>query len=177
MHMKTAIILFAAIPLAAQSLPTLVDEALIHNPEIVAAKQRSAAARLRPIQAGALPDPTVSLGYSSNGGPWPLAGIGREPTSNLGVSITQEMPFPGKRKLRTAIADTDADAEFRQYEAVRLSVASRLKQAYHELHHAIVAAEYVRKDQAILADILRITEARYSTGHAAQQDVFKAQAQ
>ena len=175
--MKTPILILVAIPLAAQSLPTLVDEALAHNPEIVAAKQRYAAARLRPTQAGALPDPTVSLGYSSNGGPWPLAGIGREPTSNLGVSITQEMPFPGKRKLRAAIADTDADAELRQYEAVRLSVASRLKQAYHELHHAIVAAEYVRKDQAILADILRITEARYTTGHAAQQDVFKAQAQ
>jgi cobalt-zinc-cadmium efflux system outer membrane protein len=160
-----------------QPLPTLIDEALRGNPEIAAARQRYEGARLRPSQASALADPTVSLGYTSNGGFWPAAGIGTDPTSNIGFMVTQELPFPGKRKLRAEVAGAEADAEQQAYDAVRLSVVSRLKQAYHELHHAMVAAEYVRKDQAILRDILRITEARYTTGHAAQQDVFKAQAQ
>src|SRR5437868_8134582 len=46
--------------------------------------------------------------------------VRRPPRSTLFPYTTLfRSPFPGKRKLRTAIADTDADAELRQYEAVR----------------------------------------------------------
>jgi outer membrane protein TolC len=164
-------------PAGAQPLPVLVEEALRNNREILAAQKRYEAARQRPSQASSLPDPTVSVGYTSNGGPWPVAGIGREATSNAGIAISQEMPFPGKRKLRGAIAAKEADAEFERYLAVRLSVVSRLKQAYHELHHAAVGIIFVKRYQDVLRNILRISEARYAVGRAAQQDVFKAQTQ
>ena len=164
-------------PAAAQPLPSLVEEALRNNREILAAQKRYEAARQRPSQASSLPDPTVSLGYTSNGGPWPVAGIGREATSNAGISISQEMPFPGKRKLRGEIAGKEADAEFEQYLAVRLNVVSRLKQAYHELHHSATGIAFVKRYQDTLRNILRISEARYTVGRAAQQDVFKAQTQ
>src|ERR1039458_4366736 len=131
-------ILVLGAPAGAQPLPVLVEEALRNNREILAAQKRYEAARQRPSQASSLPDPTLSVGYTSNGGPWPVAGIGHEATSNAGVSISQEMPFPGKRKLRGEIAGKEADAEFDQYLAVRLNVVSRLKQAYHELHRKSV---------------------------------------
>jgi cobalt-zinc-cadmium efflux system outer membrane protein len=161
----------------AQPLSSLVEAALRNNREILAAQKKYEAARQRPAQAGALPDPTVSLGYTSNGGPWPVAGIGTQPTSNAGISFSQEMPFPGKRQLRTEIASKEADAEFQQYLAVRLNVVSRLKQAYHQLHHAGVSIDYVKRYQDLLRNMLKISEARYSVGRAAQQDVFKAQTQ
>src|SRR5271157_3407593 len=170
-------ILALATPAATQPLPVLVEEALRNNREILAAQKRYEAARQRPSQAGSLPDPTVSVGYTSNGGPWPVAGIGRQATSNAGIAVSQEMPFPGKRKLRGEIAAKDADAEFEQYLAVRLNVVSRLKQAYHELHHAAVGIIFVKRYQEVLRNILRISEARYAVGRAAQQDVFKAQTQ
>jgi cobalt-zinc-cadmium efflux system outer membrane protein len=106
-----------------------------------------------------------------------VAGIGTQPTSNAGISFSQEMPFPGKRQLRTEIASKEADAEFQQYLAVRLNVVSRLKQAYHQLHHAGVSIDYVKRYQDLLRNMLKISEARYSVGRAAQQDVFKAQTQ
>ena len=164
-------------PAYAQSLDALVEEALRSNREILAAQKNYEAARQRPSQASALPDPTVSLGYTANGGPWPVAGIGREPTSNAGLMIAQEVPFPGKRKLRGEIAGKDADADFEQYLSVRLSVIARLKTAYHELHHANVAIGYVRRYQDLLRNFMRIAEARYAVGRAAQQDIFKAQTQ
>ena len=162
---------------AAQPLASLVDEALQNNREILTAQKRYEAARQRPSQAASLPDPTVSLGYTSNGGPWPVAGIGSKATSNAGVMVSQEMPFPGKRQLRREIAQKEADAEFQEYLTVRLSVASRLKQAYHELHHAAVSTEFIHRYQDLLRNMLRISEARYSVGRAAQQDIFKAQTQ
>src|SRR5271166_204389 len=100
-------IFVACLTAAAQPLPTLVDEALRNNREILAAQKKYEAARQRPAQAGALPDPTFSMGYTSNGGPWPVAGIGRAATSNAGISISQEVPFPGKRQLRSGIASKE----------------------------------------------------------------------
>lgn len=164
-------------PAGAQSLTSLVQEALHNNREILAAQKKYEASRQRPTQASSLPDPTLSLGYSSNGGPWPVDGLGTAPTSNVGVMVSQEVPFPGKRKLRGEIAQKDADADFEAYLAVRLNVISRLKQAYHELHHATESIASVKRSQALLDNMLRISEARYSVGQAQQQDVFKAQTQ
>src|SRR5579871_6046834 len=86
------------VPSQAQPLRSLVDEALRNNREILTAQKKYEAARQRPSQAGSLPDPTVSLGYASNGPPWPGAGLGTNPTSNIGLSVSQPVPFPGKRK-------------------------------------------------------------------------------
>lgn len=170
-------IVVVCLPAGAQPLASLVEEALHNNRQILAAQKRYEAARQRPAQAVSLPDPTVSLGYTSNGGPWPVSGIGSQPTSNAGVMLSQEMPFPGKRRLRSDIAQTEAEAAFDDYRAVRLNVVSRVKQAYHELHHANVLIEFVGRYQEVLQNMLRISEARYSVGRAAQQDVFKAQTQ
>ena len=117
------------------------------------------------------------MGYTSNGAPYPGAGLGRDVTSNAGIMVSQELPFPGKRQLRGEIASKEASAEYEQYLAVRLSVTARLKQAYHELHHANAGITFVHRYQELLQNILRISEVRYSVGRAAQQDVFKAQTQ
>jgi outer membrane protein, heavy metal efflux system len=161
----------------AQPLSSLVDEALHNNREILTAQKKYEAARQRPAQASSLPSPTLSAGYTSNGGPYPGAGLGRDVTSNAGVSITQEMPFPGKQRLRGEIAARQADGEFQEYLAVRLSVISRLKQAYYELHHAVEGIATTMRYQELLQGVLRVSEARYAAGRAAQQDVFKAQTQ
>jgi cobalt-zinc-cadmium efflux system outer membrane protein len=167
----------ASFALGAQPLPALVDEALRHNREILAAQKKYEAARQMPAQASALADPIVSVGYTANGAPYPGAGLGRDVTSNVGVMVSQELQFPGKRQLRGDIAAKEASAEFEQYLAVRLSVTARLKQAYHELHHANVSITFVKRYQDLLQKILRISEARYTVGRAAQQDIFKAQTQ
>jgi len=162
---------------AALGLEPLIEQALARHPEILAAQKRLEAARQRPTQASSLPDPLFSLGYTSNGSPRPLAGLGVEPTSNAGFMVSQEFPFPGKRKLRGEIAEREAEAEQEQYRAVERSIVSRVKQAYHRLHHAWSAAEILERNRALLRQFIRIAEARYTVGRAAQQDILKAQTQ
>lgn len=168
-----------ALPAAAraETLRELVSEALANNPEIVAAQKRYEASRQRPSQVSSLPDPMISPGYSSNGRPWPGAGLGREPTSQIGIMASQEIPFPGKRKLAGEMAVKEAEAEWQQYQQTQLSVVSRLKQAYYRRAYAFAAVDVVDKNLQLLENLLRITEARYQVGRAAQQDVFKAQTQ
>lgn len=158
-------------------LEELVPEAFQNNPEILAAQKRYEAARQRPSQASSLPDPMFSPGYASNGRPWPGALLGSEPTSNIGFMFSQEFPFPGKRKLRGDVAVKEAEAEFQQYQLVQLNVISRLKQAYYRRCYAFAAGDVLERNRELLRKLLRITEARYSVGRAAQQDVFKVQTQ
>ena len=158
-------------------LGQLVEEALHRNPEILAARERVDAARKRPIEQAALPDPTVSFGWNSNGNPLPGAGLGTRPTANIGAMASQEIPGPGKLRLRGEIAKREADAEAEECRAVELNVVSRLKQAYHRLHHAWVMQDILENNRDLLRNLLSVTEARYSVGKAPQQDVFKAQVQ
>ena len=86
-------------PAAAQAqarvaLADLVAEALQKNPEIAAAQKRYEAARERPAQERSLPDPMVSAGWNSRGRPWPGAGLGSEPTANIGFTISPWTSVP-----------------------------------------------------------------------------------
>jgi outer membrane protein TolC len=178
--MRNCLLLLALVAAEASAQPVLkldelIDDALRANPEILAAQKRYEAARQRPGMDSALPDPMVSIGYTSAGKPWPLAGIGTEPTANAGIMVSQEFPFPGKRKLRGNVAAKMAEAEWSNYEETRLSVISRLKQAYHRLHHTYAVIGILARNRDLLIEYLRVAEARYSVGKAAQQDIFKAQ--
>ncbi|MBL8229797.1 MAG: TolC family protein [Bryobacterales bacterium] len=175
-----ALIMLTAFASGAQDrldLNQLLKQALDRNPEILAAQKRYEAARQRPTQVSSLPDPMISPGFNSNGRPWPGALLGTEPTSNIGVMVSQEIPFPGKRKLAGDMAVIEAAAEFEQYQQAQLSVVSRVKQAYYKLAFAYSATAVIDRNLALLAKFIQIAEARYSAGKAEQQEIFKAQTQ
>ena len=117
------------------------------------------------------------MGWNSNGNPLPGAGLGTDATSNIGFSVTQEIPAPGKQRLRSNIAAKEAAAQFQELQLVELSVISRVKQAFFKLQHSDVARDVLERYRDVLKMLLAITEIRYSAGQAAQQDVFKAQIQ
>ena len=119
----------------------------------------------------------VSAGYNASGNPFPGAGLGTEPTANIGLMISQEIPYPGKRELRGAIASREADAELQQVEAARLNVVARVKQAYYGLAFTYAVGDVVAHNKELLDTLLKVSEGRYAVGRAAQQDVIKAQTQ
>jgi outer membrane protein TolC len=159
------------------TLQDAVAQAIARHPDIVAAQRRHDAARQRPAQERSLPDPMVSAGWTSSGNPLPGAGLGTEPTANIGVMVSQALPFPGKRTARAAVSSREADAEFQQIEAARLNVAARVKQAYYALAYARAAADVLGRNRDLLSTLLKVSEERYAVGKAAQQDVIKAQTQ
>ncbi|MBI4466406.1 MAG: TolC family protein, partial [Acidobacteria bacterium] len=107
---------------AALVLDELIREALENNPAVHAALRRVEAQRRRVPQARALPDPRVSVGWMGNLKPF---GVMREdPSSYRSVGATQEIPFPGKLKLRGEVADREAEAVWWDYEATRRRVVA-----------------------------------------------------
>ena len=138
-------------------LSDLIAAALANNPEVSAAQKRYEAARQRPSQERTMPDPVLSAGYTSNGGPLPGLGLGRDATSNIGVMISQEVPYPGKLNLRGAIAGKEADAELQQYRAIQWNLRSRVTQAFHRLHHAYASLALLAQARELTTQMLRIS--------------------
>lgn len=159
------------------NLKDLIGDALRRNPEILAAQKKLEASRQRPAQQASLPDPVISAGYTSNGGPLPGQGLGSMPTSSIGFMASQTLPAAGKLRLRRMIAQVEAEGAEREYWQAQLSVVSRVKQAWHRLHHAWEQLDLLERNRTLLERILRVTEARYAVGKAAQADVLKAQTQ
>jgi outer membrane protein TolC len=155
-------------------LRQLVREALERNPEILAAERVVESRRARIPQAKAWPDPMVTVGYGGQLLP-PFTLMSGDPSSARQFMAEQEIPYPGKTRLRGAIAAREADAEALTLEAVRRRVAAEVKQAYFELYAVDRSLEILRKDREVLERFARVAEIRYSVGKGAQQDVLKAQ--
>lgn len=155
-------------------LQALVREALERNPEIQAARRAIEAKRARIPQARAWPDPTVSVSYGGNLLP-PFTVMSRDPSSTRQFMAEQEIPYPGKTRLRGQIAAREADAESLAYESVRRRVEAEVKQSYFDLYFTDQSLSTVRKDRELLEKFEKVAEIRYAVGKAAQQDVLKAQ--
>jgi len=156
------------------SLSKLAQEATERNPEILAARRAVEAKRARIAQAGAWPDPTVSLSYGGHALP-PFTVMRADPSSARQVMAEQTIPYPGKARLRTEIAARDADAEELAYEAAARRVAAEVKQAYFDLAFVDRSLMVLQKDREALEGFEKVTEIRYSVGKTAQQDVLRAQ--
>ena len=155
-------------------LSDLVREALDRNPEIQAARRGVEAKRARIPQARAWADPTVTVGYGGNVVP-PFTLMRDDPSSARQIMAEQEIPYPGKTRLRGQIAEREAEAESRSVEDISRRVVAEVKETYFELYTADRSLETLQKDREILQKLAKVAEIRYSVGKAAQQDILRAQ--
>jgi cobalt-zinc-cadmium efflux system outer membrane protein len=160
-------------PSGIPALQQLIEQALENNPEIKAMQRRFDAMRARIPQAKALDEPMLSIGYMGNITPFQVQK--GDPSSGRTISISQDLPFPGKRSLRGKVASSDADAEWWAFEQTRRNVVAEVKDAYFDLYYLTKAIGVVTKTKRLLEQFTKIAEVRYSVGKGIQQDVLKAQ--
>jgi len=160
-------------PAGIPALQYLIEQALENNPEIKAMQRRFDAMRARIPQAKALDEPMLSIGYMGNITPFQVQK--GDPSSSRTISISQDLPFPGKRSLRGKVASSEADAEWWAFEQTRRNVVAEVKDAYFDLYYLTKAIGIVTKTKALLEQFTKIAEVRYSVGKGIQQDVLKAQ--
>ncbi|MEQ1679608.1 MAG: TolC family protein [Nitrospira sp.] len=149
-------------------LSSLIREFEAANPEIKAARQRWESTKAVVPQVQTLPDPRLQIGYQR----MPMV-----PPVVEGVmyGVGQDIPFPGKLKLKGEVAQRDAERLEQEYNATRLRLVAALKEAYYSLHFVHKSIDIVERNKALLTQFEKTAKARYSVGQAAQQDVFRAQ--
>ncbi len=158
-------------------LSELLAEAEKNNPQIEAARHGWQAARQVPTQVSTLPDPQFNLQHVSVGSPRPFAGYTNSDFAYLGLGISQDIPYPGKLRLKGEIAKRDADVSQQQVESVRRAVLADLKGTYFQLAYLSKTLTILEEDGELLKQVEQAADARYRSGMGTQQDVLQAQLQ
>jgi cobalt-zinc-cadmium efflux system outer membrane protein len=149
----------------------LIEEALQNNPEILAAKAKWEVYKEKIPQAFTLEDPMFSFGIIN----LPTNFSFRDEDMTMKeFSISQKLPFPGKRPLMKEMAEKEAEAVSTEIQAKVHQVIKEIKTAYYELSHVYRATEVAQRNKEILESFAKIAEAHYSVGEGIQQDVIKA---
>src|SRR5260370_5906640 len=160
---------------AATPLSELLAEAEQNNPQIQAARQGWQAAKQIPSQVSTLPDPQFNLQQVNVGSPRPFAGYTNSDFAYLGFGISQDIPYPGKLRLKGEIAKREADVSQQQIESVRRAVLAGVKSAYFQLAYLSKTLGILESDGELLQQVEKAADARYRSGLGNQQDLLRAQ--
>ena len=158
-------------------LRELVQEVDRSNPEIVASLRAWQAATNIPKQASALPDTEITVQQFSVGSPRPFAGYSNSDFAYVGIGASQDLPYPGKRHLRSEVAEREADSIRAQWDGVRSHAIETLKLVYFQLAYLQQTLPVLERNDQILSQIQQVAESHYRVGQGNQQDVLKAQLQ
>ncbi len=164
---------------AAPALPTdpvlaqLIEESVAARPELRQAEATVRAERERIPQAGALPDPVLSLGIQNDG--FKEINVGKMETSFYQVMLSQGLPWPGKRGLRADVARITADEAGSALVRSRLTTEADVRRAYTDLLFARDRLDLLKQLEEIWQTSAGIARSRYEAGDGAQSDVLRAQ--
>jgi cobalt-zinc-cadmium efflux system outer membrane protein len=151
-------------------LDALIVDALERSPLTSAASARVMAANARIRPAGTRADPRLMAAVSERAMRTP----GPAGLDMFTAGVSQNFPWPGKLALRTRAAALDAVATRSTLDAARLGVVRAVKEAYYDLAYLDEALAIARRNQTVLVEVVRVSEALYSTGAGGQQDVLQA---
>ncbi|GAV20611.1 cobalt-zinc-cadmium resistance protein CzcC precursor [Mariprofundus micogutta] len=159
-----------AIPLTLKQAEAL---ALTSNPALHAADSNAVAMATIPSQVSSLPDPTLSLNAMNL--PVDSFSTTQENMTQLQLGISQSLPFPGKLALKAEAAESLAGAAASNRDELRLLLLRNVRIHWWNLAYLDKALMLVQSNQALLRNLVRVSEAKYKTGSGLQQDVLLAQ--
>ncbi len=152
------------------SLQAAIDEALVRNPSLIALRARFDAARHRPGQERSLAAPT----FEAQIWQWPLNTLNPRNVDMYMFMAGQDIPGPGKRALRAAVAEKDVQLAEADIAVAARDVIDRVKRAYAELFLSRKAIAVNHDSLDLLRQFADITSVKYTTGRTSQQETMKA---
>jgi outer membrane protein, heavy metal efflux system len=175
--LATASSAFGQTPVTSPPTPLsqLLAEAETNNPQISAADHGVRAARQMAPQVTTLPDPKFTYQQLSVGSPKPFAGYTNSDFAYIGVGASQELPYPGKLRLRGEVAERDADTKQAEVEVTKTNIADAIKANYLQLAYLQQTLGILRQNEGVLDQLIQNATVHYQVGQGMQQDVLQAQ--
>lgn len=143
--------------------------ALYRSPELERAYQQWAAMRERVPQAGALPDPRLSVGFFAN-----------EVETRVGaqqarIGISQQLPSNGERRAAEQAASAEARAAWVRYIAIERAITRSVITTLLTLHELDGTIAITRESLELLASFEDSVRARYRVGTGSHPDLVRTQ--
>ncbi len=162
--------------LIGKTVESLLDYARSNNPEYASMRYEADAAGERITPAGALPDPKFRIELMD------ITKMGEQsPTLNPSrvgstkYTVTQELPWYGKRDLKREIAELEADGAQGRARGSWAEISAKLKVAHAQLYVVSRNQQLTREILDLVARLEKNSQVRYAGGLAMQQDVIRAQ--
>ncbi len=153
------------------TLSAYLEQALVGNDTLLAARAKFRASTEKKHQAGVLPDPKLNLQYYLQ----PVETRTGPQQASLGIS--QSVPWFGKLSLMRNLADHDATVVAAEVAAVELDVARQVKEAYIEYCFLGRSQQIVADNLELLRYLEGVARSRYTAGKTTFFDVLKIQAE
>ena len=138
--------------------------AVRNNPGLAAALERWKAEVERIPQARTLPDPSLNYDLEA-----------MQDSRQHMVTLNQTFPWFEKLSLRAAVAREEADVARQRYQAEKLNLDFRVKDAYYEYYYLGRAIAVVRENRDLVKYLEEVVRTRYKAAAAGHPDVIRAQ--
>ena len=159
-----------------RTVDSLLDYARNNNPEYASMRYEADAAGERVTPAGALPDPKLKIELMD------ITKMGEQNAtlnpSRVGstqYTVTQELPWYGKRDLKREIAELEAEGAQGRARGSWAEIAAQLKTAHAQLYLLNHSEQLTREILDLMVRLEKIAQVRYAGGLAMQQDVIRSQ--
>ena len=154
-------------------LQALVTESLKANAEVKQMRSLHTASKETIRSSGALDDPEAT--FSINNLPTDTWRFYQDDMTQKMFEVTQKFPFPGKRGLRSEVAEEQSRSDGHVYQDKANEVRSKVIIGYWALSLACANFDLTQKNKQFWEQVVQVAETRYSVGQGQQADVLQAQ--
>lgn len=146
-----------------------IRAALYRSPELESAYQEWVAISNRVAQAGALPDPRLTVGFFANE---VETRVGAQQAS---VGISQQFPWSGKLRASEEAAAAEARAAWVRYIATERSITRRVVAALYALYEMDETIRITNENLALLSSFEDSIRSRFRVGVGSHPDLVRTQ--
>jgi cobalt-zinc-cadmium efflux system outer membrane protein len=154
-------------------LDSLVAEALLSNPRLMAARSESAAMRERIGLVSAWDAPQIGAEFFKV----PVRSFPDPFRDNMEMDyfIQQKIPFPGTLSAKSSAAENSASISDQNIRALEQKIVRDLKSSYYELYLIQQKIRINDENQDLMKRFVAIAAKQYEVGTGSQPDVLRAQ--
>ncbi len=168
------VVMFASIFINAQSIDSLVNEAVVNNPKLKSLEYKIKASEYRSESVNNLPPPNLSIEFSQV--PINEYDILNQSISN-NLALSQMFPIGGKLNAMAEVENKNTLVEGDNYNTYKVNLIAQVKMSYYSLWLIDRKLEIQRNNIALLNDLLKAIQVSYYTNKINQADLLTVQSE
>jgi cobalt-zinc-cadmium efflux system outer membrane protein len=172
--LSAVLILLLSGQVKAQSVDSLVNEAIANNPQLKSLQSRIVASEFRSESINTLPPPNLSVEFSQV--PINEINIFNQSISNS-IALSQMFPLGGKPSAMAEVENINTLVEGNNFDTYKINLIAQVKMSYFNLWLADRKIEIQKKNISLLIDLSKAIEVSYYTNKISQADILTIQSE
>ena len=166
--------LISVIPVNAQSVDSLVAEAVKNNPQLKSLQYKITVSEKRTESINTLPAPNLSVEFSQV--PTSSIDILNQSNSN-NIALSQMFPLGGKLNAMAEVERKNTLVEGNNYDIYKINLTAAVKMSYYTLWLIDRKIEVQKKNISLINDVIKSVESSYYANKINQADLLTLQSE